>query len=377
MQDTSILDENWNTLLSLLPKHWEELAVSTGAMTRKMRSFDSAGAILRTLLLHIARGYSLRETVVRAKAAGIASVSDVALLKRLRSAEDWLKSLCCSLLEERGVKFSQEKHRFNIRLVDGTVIREPGKTGSQWRIHYSLSLPSFRCDYFELTPTKGKATAENLQRIPVSANDCLIADRAFSTAADIHYLHISGAYILVRVNTGGLPIFKDNKASKRFDLLKAVQTLKNTGNIGEWPVYVKAPKEDTVIRGRLCVVRKSEQAIEDSLKKLRQEASKRQSVMHLQTLEYGKYVIIFTTLPKKSFAAHEVLEWYRIRWQIELVFKRFKSLAKLGHLPKYDEESSRAWLYGKLFVCLLTEKSVNYSKAISPWGYSLSYNKDT
>lgn len=86
--------------------------------------------------------------------------------------------------------------------------------------------------------------------------------------------------------------------------------------------------------------------------------------------------IIFTTLPKKSFAVDEVLEWYRIRWQIELVFKRFKSLAKLGHLPKYDEESSRAWLYGKLFVCLLTEKLVDYAHAISPWGYSLSYNKD-
>jgi len=81
MQDTSILDENWNTLLSLLPRNWEELAISTGATTRKMRSFDSAGAILRTLLLHIARGYSLRETVVRAKAAGLVSVSDVALFK--------------------------------------------------------------------------------------------------------------------------------------------------------------------------------------------------------------------------------------------------------------------------------------------------------
>lgn len=376
MQDTSLLDENWNTLLSLLPENWEELAISTGAITRKMRSFDSAGAILRTLLLHIARGYSLRETVVRAKVAGLASVSDVALLKRLRSAENWLKALCCLLLEERGVKFPQEKHRFNIRLVDGTVIREPGKTGSQWRIHYSISLPSFRCDYFELTPTKGKGTAENLQRIPVSANDCLIADRAYSDAADIHYLHISGAYVLVRVNTGGSPLFKDNKASKRFDLLKAVQTLKNTGDIGEWQVYVKAPKEDTVIRGRLCVARKSEQAIEQALKKLRRAASKEQRELQAQTLEYAKYVIVFTTLPKRFFAARDVLDWYRIRWQIELVFKRFKSLAKLGHLPKHDEESSRAWLYGKLFVCLLTEKLVTYSSAISPWGYRFFSNKN-
>ena len=142
IQDTSILDENWNTLLSLLPEHWEDLAISTGAMTRKMRNFDSAGAILRTLLLHIARGYSLRETVVRCKAAGLASVSDVALLKRLRLSKNWLKALCFSLLTERGLTLPQEKRHFNMRLVDGTVVKEPGKTGSQWRIHYSLSLPS-------------------------------------------------------------------------------------------------------------------------------------------------------------------------------------------------------------------------------------------
>jgi hypothetical protein len=346
-------------------------------MTRKLRSFDSAEAILRTLLLHVARGYSLRETVVRAKAAGLASVSDVALLKRLRLAENWLKALCCALLKEGNFKLPQENRQFNMRLVDGTVVREPGKTGSQWRIHYSISLPNFQCDYFEITSTKGKGTSENFQRIPVLNNDCLIADRAFSNAADIHYLHVQGAYTLVRVNMGELPFFKDNKAGKRFDLLKEVQMLKATGDIGEWQVYVKAPKEEKSVCGRLCVIRKSEQAIGQAVKKLRRAASKEQRVLQAQTLEYAKYVIVFTTLSKQSFAAHEVLEWYRIRWQIELVFKRFKSLAKLGHLPKYDDDSSRAWLYGKLFVCLMTEKLVNYSSAISPWGYGFlsSQNK--
>ena len=72
-----------------------------------------------------------------------------------------------------------------------------------------------------------------------------------------------------------------------------------------------------------------------------------------------------------AFAAQEVLEWYRVRWQVELVFKRFKSLAQLGHLPKYDDESARAWLYGKLLVALLVEKLIGHASAISPWGYDL------
>jgi len=77
-------------------------------------------------------------------------------------------------------------------------------------------------------------------------------------------------------------------------------------------------------------------------------------------------VIVFTT--DLSTPTETILEWYRVRWQIELTFKRLKSLAQLGHLPKYDAQGSRAWLYGKLFVALLTEKLVRIGRDISPWG---------
>ena len=44
----------------------------------------------------------------------------------------------------------------------------------------------------------------------------------------------------------------------------------------------------------------------------------------------------------------------------------------MGHLPKYDERSCRAWLYGKLFVALLTQKLIRLGRDISPWGYLLA-----
>ena len=81
--------------------------------------------------------------------------------------------------------------------------------------------------------------------------------------------------------------------------------------------------------------------------------------------------MVFTTLPASQMATAEVLETYRFRWQIELVFKRLKSLLAVGHLPKYDEQSSRAWLYAKLFVALLTQKLVRLGATLSPWGYDL------
>lgn len=86
---------------------------------------------------------------------------------------------------------------------------------------------------------------------------------------------------------------------------------------------------------------------------------------------YAELIMVLTTFPAKDFPAAVVLEYHRFRWQVELLFKRFKQLAHLGHLPKYDDESSQAWLYGKLFVALLTEKLIANARAFSPWGYEL------
>jgi hypothetical protein len=145
-------EENWTVLASLLPPECRQMALRSRAVKR-LRGFHSPDVLLRTLLLHVARGCSLRETAVRAKLANWADVSDVALLKRLRSCEEWLRSMCIELLRENSAYRLGERSGTPVRIVDGTIVREPGKTGSQWRILYSLKLPSLICDYFEVTAT--------------------------------------------------------------------------------------------------------------------------------------------------------------------------------------------------------------------------------
>src|SRR6202049_2412105 len=94
-----IAKENWKGLASLVPAGWQQMAWRSGAVER-LRGFPSADTLLRMLMLHVARGYSLRETVVRAKLANWADISDVALLKRLRNSEQWLRFFGIELLWE-------------------------------------------------------------------------------------------------------------------------------------------------------------------------------------------------------------------------------------------------------------------------------------
>jgi hypothetical protein len=361
-------EEDWAVLLSLFPEGWERQARETGAMERQ-RGITIPETLLRLFLLHVARGYSLRETVVRASEAGLATISDVGLLKRLRRSENWLHWLCTQLVLENGVQMPPHKGQGAVRIVDGTIIREPGKTGSQWRVLYSMQLPDLRCDYFDLTANTGAGTGESFARLPVVKHDLILGDAGYSTRTGIEWVVSQGGDVLVRINPHTLPLQEKNGGN--FDLLSHLQTLKTAGAVGEW----RTSLTDTAIEGRVCALRKSEEAIQHAHHRIERRASKKQTKTNPETWEYAKYVAVFTT--DRSTLTETILEWYRVRWQIELTFKRLKSLAQLGHLPKYDAQSSRAWLYGKLFVALLTQKLVRIGREISPWGYVLPRHAPT
>jgi hypothetical protein len=358
-------NEDWGVLTGFFPSQWRELAVQTNAL-KGLRKQKDPENLLRTLMIHLGSGCSLRETVVRSRLAGIADLSDVALLKRLRKSKDWLRALCQAMLVKRGIELDGHDG-FQVRLFDATNVKEPGKTGSLWRVHYSLRIPSLLCDSFRITETSGAGCGESFRQFSVKAGDYIIADRGYSSARGMEYIASQGAYAIVRLNPHAVRL--ETMSGKAFDLLKKLKTgMSRAGNIKSWQACA-CDSDGGTAQGRICAIRKSREAIEIAHKKLRRRASKKGHVLKPETLEYAKYVIVLTTFPREKFPASAVLEWYRVRWQVELVFKRFKQIAQMGHLPKHDDESAKAWLYGKLFVALLTEGLIECAGSISPWGY--------
>ena len=175
------MTEDWGLLLSFLPCNWRDLAASTGAL-KGLRKDKSADNLLRVLLIHLGCGHSLHETVVRARQANLAELSAVALWNRLKKSQAWLRALCVELFRERGLELSASAG-LQVRAIDATTVKEPGKTGSLWRVHYSVCLPSLACDFFKLTETQGAGTGESFVHFPIRAGDYLLADRGYSTTA--------------------------------------------------------------------------------------------------------------------------------------------------------------------------------------------------
>jgi hypothetical protein len=358
------LAEDWELLMSFFPADWRMQAEGSGAL-RGLRQDKSAEGYLRVLLMHLGCGFSLRETIVRAKNAQLADLSDVALLKRLRKSKGWLRQLCCSLFAERALS-SPSSGPPNLRLIDASLVSEPGKTGSQWRVHYSLRWPSLECDYFKLTPVEGKGHGETLYQFAFAPGDFVLADRGYCHAEAIGQAVRQGAFITVRLSPQGMVLKTPGGDPCR--LVNKLQSLKGAGQTAEWDVRIPLEGKGSPLQVRLCAVRKSAAAMTLAEKKLRRKARREGRQLQPESLIYAQYVMVLSTFPRATYDTQRVLEAYRLRWQVELVFKRLKQIAQLGHLPKHDQESSQAWLYGKLLVALLTEKLIRTANAFSPWG---------
>ena len=361
------MDEEWGVLATLLPEGWRELARETGAMRRARGGVRSPEALLQLLLLHVATGLSLTQAVARAHVQGIASVTDVALLKRLRSSEGWLRELARRMFEAsrfaRALTTGPDGRR--LRAVDATTIEEPGATGTDWRVHYCISLPDLRCDFYELTDVLG---GETYKRVPVALGDIILGDRGYCHREGVAHVLRHRGDVIVRLNSTNFPLLASDH-DKPFALLPNLRLLKGC-RPSEWAVRFKTG--GSTWNARLCAVRKSEAAAEKAKKKIQQVATKKGKQLKANTLEFAEYVFVLSTLDRDILGTREILDLYRARWQIELCFKRLKSLLRLGHLPKRSDESARAWIQGKLLTVLLVERLSEEASFFSPWGFDLA-----
>lgn len=361
-----VVEEDWEVLKAFFPADWQDLARQSGAL-KGLRQDKSAEPLLRTLLLHVGGGHSLRETAVRAQAAGWAHLSDVALFKRLRKSKAWLQRLCEALVAERRLPAAPAGPRW--RLIDATVVQEPGPRGGLWRLHYSFQWPTLACDFFRLTAGKGPGTGESLRPYPFQAGECVLADRGYCHGPGLQAAARQGAFVTVRLNPHTVRL--QNADGSPFALGAHLESLPTPGQVGEWPVWVATTPGQPPLAARVCALRKSQAATALAQRKVKRKARKNGSRHpRPEALRQAQYVLVLTTLPPADFSAAQVLAAYRYRWQVELVFKRFKQLLGLGHLPKSHPDSVQAWLYGKLFLALLTEKLIAHARAVSPWGYA-------
>lgn len=366
MKPEESLEHQWSYLLSFLPEEsvLEETARLWGAIRRR-REVGSASDLLRLSLVYGFCGLSLRQAAAWAEAAEVASLSDVALLKRLRKASDWLGHLLAIKLGERVEPLAGERTR--LRLIDATAISAPGSTGTDWRVHLDFDVGAQAISEIQVTPVSG---GESLFRYDFDPGELVVADRGYSNRPGLAHVIDSQSHFIVRLNPASVPLQMPGGAA--FDLLSALRNLPEAeARAFELEIQPNPQENITAIPVRLVAVRKSEEAAEQTRKKLLAERSRRGKEARPQTLEMANYVLVLTSTTGADFSPEQILEIYRFRWQIELVFKRLKSLLRLHNLPAKTPELARTFLLAKLLGALLLEELTHHYLSFSPWGFRL------
>lgn len=326
----------------------EESARTTNAFVRA-RVIKSAVDLLRMILAYCLGGRGLRSTAAWATSIGLVDISNVALLYRLRHCGDWLALLVGRALAVAAPKASRGRL---IRLIDATTVPKGGTLAKRqnrlWRVHSAFDLPRERFGFFELTDQRG---GETVDRIPVVRGEIRIADRAYLQPDRIGTVLDAGADIIVRAGWRNARWL--DAEGEPADLLAEFRMGTASGLIDR-PIGV-ARKSGAPLSLRLVAVKKPPQVADAAKRKARQAARKGGHQIAKGTLAAAEWVILITSLKLDAFSATDVLALYRLRWRIELGFKRLKTLIGLKGPPGCDDRSARPYVLAHLLMILLLE----------------------
>jgi len=347
-------NDRFKELLDILPEGWEVKAKELGALQRAVK-IKTAEELLRLILLYLTEGKSFRGTSALLQLSSEVDLSDVAVLKRMRNSADWLQWLCENIYRKAGITVEKPKwlKKKNVKVVDGSEDVKCGVRRQCYMLHYCLDLFTLAAHELHVTDIKTGEKLSNFKKF--GKDDIVMGDRMYGTLPGIAYLRRLKADYVLRIKTRGFTVY--NEKNQEIDILKSFSGLKD-GQIAEIKVkcFINGQYEPI----RICAFRKDEDSERKGLKRLKKENQRKQGgkpVTELQE-EGNKYIIVATSLGDEV-SADEILALYRLRWQIEIAFKRLKSLFHYNDLPAKNSKSVRAWFYGKLLLAALCETLVN------------------
>jgi hypothetical protein len=354
MSHESLLNRDWDRVVCWLggAPALEQSARETRAFVQA-REIKSAIDLLRLILAYCLGEQGLRSTTAWAESMGLADISAPALLYRLRRCGDWLTFLIEHVL--RSVAPEASRGRL-IRLIDATTVPKAGaadKRGNKlWRIHSAFDLPHERFGHFELTDER---EGETFDRIPVVKGEIRIGDRVYLQPDRIANVLDQEADILVRAGWKGARWLEAD--GELLDIIAALRKASSKGLIDR-PIWI-ARKGGAPLALRLVAVKKPPQAAAEARRKAHREAQREGRQISKKTLAAADWVILVTSLSAEEFTIADVLALYRLRWRIELGFKRLKSLIGLKGPPGFDARSARPYVLAHLLIILLLEPVVD------------------
>jgi hypothetical protein len=351
-------DVDWERIAAHLPVDFRALAEEMGLLrdrpSHMKTKIRDIGVALRLVLHQAGTSSSLRATAALAAATGVVSMSAVSLHQWMKKLGPYLTALLAQMVPTTSFAPAMWGG-FHVIGGDATTVQRPGSKGTTARVHYALRLADLTPRHIEVTDEHGGETA---RRFRAEAGELWLLDRGYANPAGVAAIRAPGAHIIVRQNRGTLPLY-DTRGGR----LDVAGLLRNTADheiAHQRRAFVHLGDER--IAGRVCWLRIPIHKVENARQRARRET---EGVCDEETLYTAEFVVVFTTV-LHELTEVQVLELYRARWQIELEFKRSKSIRELDRLPNFLPETIHSWICAKLLLQLIATRMASPSEDFPP-----------
>jgi hypothetical protein len=352
---TKAINREWDELVKTIPDDLEASAQEHGALLRR-RGIQSASDLLRLNLMY-ATLLSLHNTALWAACLGVCDISRQAIDKRVLNSSQWLRHVLAAMLGKVvEVPLSATGRIRRLVVADGSVIARPGSPGTEWRIH--LSWQPFSQQPAEVILTDAQQ-GEGFDHLGLQAGDLVLADRGYGIWRHLKVVLGACASFIVRLTWSNLPLL--TLEGEPFDLIGWLASLPEDQTEAETGVVAADDPQRRPLR--LVVGRLPAEKAKEARERVRKQARKKKREPHPNTLLAAGFCILLTNLPADHWALLMVLALYRIRWQVEWCFRRWKSLCRLDHLPAYPSAIAEPVLLAKLILILFMQHRLGHL----PW----------
>jgi hypothetical protein len=348
----------WERIVEHLPAGFAALAERMGLlrerpahMGTKIRDISVA---LRLVLHQAGTSSSLRATTAQAAATGVVSMSAVSLHQWMKKLGPYLTALLSQMVST--ASFAPALcGGFHVIAGDATTVQRPGSKGTTARVHYALRLSDLTPQHIEVTDEHGGETA---RRFRAQQGELWLLDRGYANPPGVGAICERGGHIIVRHNRGTLPLYDGQ--GKRLDIMALLHDTNEREHARERRAFVHLGAQR--IAGRVCWLRVPQDKADAARQRVQREAD---NVCDEDTLHAAEFVVVFTTV-LQELTATQVLHLYRARWQVELAFKRAKSIGELDRLPNFLPETIHSWICAKLILQIIATRIASPSEAFPP-----------
>ena len=235
-----------------------------------------------------------------------------------------------------------------VKLFDGSCIKQVGVKGEVVCIHMCHHLTQSCMNEVHVSD---QHMAESVALFNISPGSIYIGDAGYGKGKNLEYIVTRQADALLRVTPSHLILSEDVKGKRRIDMTKKLETKED---VLDFTCYVHTENRKYTA-ARIVASRLPEDKAKEAIKRKKRNASKKQYVLKEETLIYGQWVILMTSLGEE-FSALDILALYRARWQVELLFKRIKQFLKVKRLKAATLRHSIALVLLWLIIWALTER---------------------